>query len=396
MKSDREKMKSNRGNTRSDREKLIAPEELDELRKSVSRHFYVIEESIMDGIVLFKISPGPEKIEDSYESLKGELDRTGWIPFIKKERGEFVLAVAQMPSLPKPKPVWINFLLLALAIITTALAGSQLWLWLIEGVSTESGYPPWGWILFEPEYLKKGVIYYSIPLLSILGFHEFGHYIVSRFHNVQATPPYFIPLPPLPHSLTPGTLGAVIMNPGAIPDRRVLLHVGLAGPLAGFLVGIPVCFAGINLALGLPPPDITEGGFYFASPFIMIILEMMMDSQDVLSLHPTLFAAWIGMIVTAINLLPAGQLDGGHVAYAMLGDKQKYTGILALLLMMGLGFFFPTWLFFAFIILMIGLRHPPPLNDLTPLAKRDKLLCMVAIFVFLMTFVPIPIVAPTP
>jgi hypothetical protein len=80
----------------------------------------------------------------------------------------------------------------------------------------------------------------------------------------------------------------------------------------------------------------------------------------------------------------------------MLGDKQKYTGILALLLMMGLGFFFPTWLFFAFIILMIGLRHPPPLNDLTPLAKRDKLLCMVAIFVFLMTFVPIPIVAPTP
>jgi hypothetical protein len=373
-------------------ERMITEAEIERLKQKVEQYFLVRSWNLEENLLVFSLWVDLPRLDQQFAYLQGDLESLGWVPMLRERKGEYLLALAPKPLIPKPKPIWVNILLLAAAIITTTLVGSQFWLWLIEGVSSEGGFPPFGWLLLKPFYLKKGAIYYSLPILSILGCHELGHYFVSKRHKVPATLPYFIPFPPLPSVLSPGTFGAVISTRGTIPDKRALLDIGLAGPLVGFLVAIPVTLIGLNLALQLPIPEVAESEFFLASPLLLIVLEKIVNVPPILPLHPTLFAGWLGLLVTAINLLPAGQLDGGHVAYALLGGKQKYASWATLILMLALSFWFPTWILFAFIILMIGMRHPPPLNDVTPLSLRGKLLSLIALLIFILSFVPIPIV----
>jgi membrane-associated protease RseP (regulator of RpoE activity) len=307
---------------------------------------------------------------------------------LRKRDGEYLLALTPKPLIAKPKPIWVNILLLLATIITTTLVGSQFWILQVERIGLQ-----WSLLLLKKEYLLKGAIYFSLPLLLILGCHELGHYFVSRRYKVPATLPYFIPLPPIPGFLSLGTLGAVISTRGTIPNKRALLDIGIAGPLVGFLIAIPVTLIGLSLAQQLPPPlppKLGETELVLGLPLLFLLLEKLANIAP-LSLHPTLFAGWIGLLVTAMNLLPAGQLDGGHIAYASLGGKQKYTSVAALVLMLVLSYFFPVWILFAFIILLTGIRHPPPLNDITPLGLRGKLLAIFALLMFILSFVPIPI-----
>ena len=368
---------------------------IERLKQKVQQYFPIYSWKLEDNLLIFSVSVDLPGLDRQFSYLQKDLDRLGWTPMIREENGEHLLILTPKPSIPRPKPIWVNLLLLVATVVTTSLVGSQFWLWLVEGVTAEWGGfegPPFGRIILEAFNLKKGILYYSLPLLSILGCHELGHYFVSRRHKVPTTLPYFIPFPPIPKVLALGTFGAVISIRGAIPDKRALLDIGLAGPLVGFLVAIPVTLLGLHLALQLPTIEVSESELFLASPLIFIALEAIIGAPSMLPLHPTLFAGWLGLLITAINLLPAGQLDGGHIAYAFMGKKQKYVAWAALFMMLALSIWFPTWIFFAIIIILVGIRHPPPLNDVTPLDLRGKLLSLVAILIFLLSFVPIPIV----
>ncbi|MEA2055794.1 MAG: site-2 protease family protein, partial [Candidatus Thermoplasmatota archaeon] len=276
-----------------------------------------------------------------------------------------------------------NIVLFIATIITTTLAGSLLWVE-IYGAS-------WSEII-SLNYLFEGFIFFSIPLISILGIHEMGHYFTSKRHNLDTSLPFFMPLPP-PFIL--GTLGALISTKDPIPDRKALLDVGASGPICGFLVAIPVSLIGLFL-MQQNPIFIPAGEevITFTFPLVLQALSSFFAIPSNTVMHPTLFAGWAGFFLTAVNLLPIGQLDGGHVSRAILKGKYKYASWAVIFLLLGLGMFSTTWLVFAFIILfMIGTQHQPPLNDFSSLDTRRKLIGVLVLIIFMLCFAPIPMSA---
>jgi membrane-associated protease RseP (regulator of RpoE activity) len=247
------------------------------------------------------------------------------------------------------------------------------------------------WASLLPHYLIYGFVFFSIPLMGILGIHELGHYFVSKRHGVNTSLPFFIPLPPIPFPL--GTLGAVISMREPIPNRKALLDIGAAGPICGFITSIPVILIGFFLMQEYPlyPPPGAPPSFSIMYPLLLDGLSKFFSIPSGTLIHPTAFAGWVGIFVTSINLLPVGQLDGGHVARAALKEKHKYASWAAVALMLGLGIFYTGWLFMAFIVLLlIGTRHPPPLNEAIPLDSKSKWIIFAVGLIFALSFVPIP------
>jgi len=239
-------------------------------------------------------------------------------------------------------------------------------------------------------FLVGGPVY-SATLMTILLAHESGHYLMSRRHGIPATLPYFIPLPLPPF----GTLGAVIKMRGRMTSRRALLDIGVAGPLAGFFVTLPALIIGLKLSTVIPadqtPGFSLELGESILFSFVTrAVLGPLGEHQDVL-LHPMAYAAWAGLFVTALNLLPIGQLDGGHVIYALLGRHSRKVFIAALL-----GFavicavFYPGWILLILLILFFGFRHAPPVDNVTPLDPRRKVIGIAVMVLFILAFTPVP------
>lgn len=236
--------------------------------------------------------------------------------------------------------------------------------------------------------LLKGIPF-SFTLLFILGSHEFGHYFLARRNNVETTLPFFIPAPSLI-----GTFGAVIRMKSPIMDRRALLDIGAAGPLIGVIVTLPIIIAGLILSEVRPIPS--EGVITLGSSALMDFLTRMVhgslpDGMDVV-LHPVAFSGWIGLLVTSLNLMPVGQLDGGHVAYALFGPRQKhiawaFMGVILVLGVTGsLG-----WLVWAGILyFIVGIKHPPVVYEWVPLDAKRKIVGWVTILIFVLTFTPVP------
>jgi membrane-associated protease RseP (regulator of RpoE activity) len=230
-----------------------------------------------------------------------------------------------------------------------------------------------------------------------------GHFVMARRHGVTASLPFFIPLPPV-FSLNIGTMGAFISMREPIPDRKALLDIGAAGPIAGLLVAIPVTLLGLFLMqhdpVTLPP---VEGLAYLGAPLLYDALATPFALDPNQLIHPTAFAGWVGLLVTGINLLPAGQLDGGHVAHALLGERSKYLSFAAVgaLIVMGIGIpafgGFPGfegyggWLIFALLVSFLGVHHPAPLNSLSALDARRMALGWVAMAVLVVCFTPLPV-----
>jgi membrane-associated protease RseP (regulator of RpoE activity) len=243
----------------------------------------------------------------------------------------------------------------------------------------------------EPAALLEGVPF-SAALLLILGAHESSHYLTSRRHGVRSTLPLFIPAPTLA-----GTFGAVIRIESPIPDRRSLLEIGVAGPLAGFLVALPLAVAGLRLsrvaAHGAAAGG-SEAGLGLGSSLVFSLLERLvlgpLPEQASLVLHPVAFAAWIGFFVTAINLLPVGQLDGGHALYALAGRRQEGISRIAVLALAPLGFLWWGWFLWGGMLLFMGLRHPPVLAETSPLGWRERVLGAVAAAILALTLSPAP------
>lgn len=232
---------------------------------------------------------------------------------------------------------------------------------------------------------------YSFSLLLILLCHELGHYLTARYYRVDASLPYFLPMP---FSMV-GTLGAFIRIRSPFPDRRALIDVGLAGPIAGFLVCLPFLAAGV--ASSRPGP-LAAGGLQFGEPilfewFAAAFGPAVPDGQ-VLYLSPMGLAAWFGLLVTAINLLPMGQLDGGHALYAVLRGRAARFSKAVHLLMFPLAVWSPTWLVWGLLCLLLGARrpHPPTLDDSIPLGRSREWLAVAGVVTFILCFTPEPIV----
>jgi len=351
------------------------------IRKVVEKYFKVYEAKEGEN-TFFIHMPLDNTLEKRFEDLRMEFKEMDFIPFLQHERGEYVLHVIKKPRL-KTKPNWLNILLFLTTIVTTMLAGSMLFM---TERSLEGMFVPWN--------LLRGLVFFSFPLMAILGIHELGHYFVSKKHRVAASLPFFIPVPPL--GLPLGTLGAVISMREPIPDRKSLIDIGVAGPIAGFLVSIPVCLVGLFLMQQNPVFADPTQTFQLNPPLLFTVLSQLFTFPTVpgkeIVIHPTAFAGWVGLLVTAINLLPAGQLDGGHIARGALRDKHKYASYAAIGLLLLSSLFGGGWLFMAvFIIFFIGAGHPPALNEFVPLDMKRKMLVLLAIVIFVLSFTPIPI-----
>jgi len=246
-------------------------------------------------------------------------------------------------------------------------------------------------IFNHPSQLALGVPF-SASLLFILGTHELGHFIVSRRHGVSTTLPVFIPGPPLPPMI--GTFGAVIRIKSPITLKGALVDIGAAGPLSGFVVTVLVTIWGLHLSTVIPKThDIGAMGLGSSLAFMglsYLVVGPLPEGLDLL-LHPVAFAGWIGMFVTAMNLLPIGQLDGGHIVYALLGRRHKQFSILMVAVLVVLGVFtWPGWFIWAALISIIGMYHPPVRDQSVPMDARRRLTTAAAIIVFVLTFIPTP------
>jgi len=279
-------------------------------------------------------------------------------------------------SKTKEEKRWVNFVLLLATIITTIFAGSFL-----------AGANPFK----NPRTLLSGIPF-SFTLLLILGSHELGHYFACRRRGISSTLPYFIPVPPPIFPL--GTFGAIIRIKAPILDKKGLVEVGAAGPIAGFILAIPVTIVGLRLSKFVPLSQI-EGQIFLGNSLLFWALAKLFTSLPPvgfdLSLSPVAFSGWVGMFVTALNLLPLGQLDGGHVSYALFGNKVKFIAWPMIGMMLVLGIYWPGWWMWAvLIVVLLGLKHPPPLDDITPLDLRHKIIGWIALLIFALTFIPVP------
>ena len=233
---------------------------------------------------------------------------------------------------------------------------------------------------------------FSFTIMAILLSHEMGHYLTARYYRVKASLPYFIPFP---FSII-GTMGAFILIRSPFPHRRSLIDIGLAGPFAGFIVTIPALFVGISQSKFGPP--LAGDGLTLGEPILFRLVSALIwpgaPDDQVLYISPVGLAAWFGLLATAINLMPIGQLDGGHATYALLRRNAHRVSRIAFFLLFPMAYFGPTWLVWAMLAFLLGIRrpHPPTLNDETPLPKSRKWMGVLGYAMFILCFTPEPIV----
>ena len=285
---------------------------------------------------------------------------------------------------------WLNVILFVLTCVTTLGAGTLL----MAGYNEAAGNPSFrslGEILARPSILLTGLPF-MITIMGILFCHEMGHYVACRYYGVDASLPYFIPLP-LPGGF--GTMGAIIRMRSPIHHRGALLDIGIAGPIAGFVVAVAALLLSIGKAVPYPLNSAT-GTITVGEPLIFKMIAALMGPElppgTDSFLHPVSAAAWFGFLVTALNLLPAAQLDGGHVIYALFRAYHRWIsrGIAGTMLLLGV-FYWEGWLAWFVILLIIRLWHPPTVDDSIPLKPRHYLLAAFGLVMFILCFVPMPI-----
>ena len=282
---------------------------------------------------------------------------------------------------------WLHALLFAATIVTTTVVGGSHW----AGFASNFGARQ---IIAGPAALVARGLWYSVTLLAILGAHELGHYLACRYYRISATLPYFLPIP---FPLT-GTAGAFIKIRQPITTKPALFDVGIAGPLAGFLVALPALFIGLALSNVAPLPAHFVGA-ELGEPVLFKLASRIVwgtiPSHLSLNLHPMAFAAWFGLLATALNLFPIGQFDGGHIAYAAFGRRSFYVSVGTVAVALGLCFYSSSWIVWTALAIglltVFGWRHPPTWDDHVPLDRTRVWLAVVALIVFVLCFTPAPI-----
>ncbi len=274
----------------------------------------------------------------------------------------------------------LNIILFVVTIITTILAGTLL----------ENKNPLSDWTNFVHG------LPFSITLLLILGSHEMGHYLAAKRHDVDVSLPYFIPAPTII-----GTFGAIIKMRSPIRDKKALIEIGAAGPITGFIIAIPAYIIGLLQSEILPVSNVEGGvilGDSLLTKFLSYLIYPNIPTGYEVYISSIGFAAWIGLIVTMLNLLPVGQLDGGHITYALFGSFHKKIGyaVLAGITLLGLGLTLGgnpsyNWIIWAALVLFfIRVKHPPVFNQHLPVSTTHKFICLFSFIIFILTFIPIP------
>jgi hypothetical protein len=321
--------------------------------------------------------------EDTYRVLRDRFRKLGYTALLRHENGEDLIVAQKGVSVFTRSNPLINLLLLLATIVTTTFVGASFGQ--ANPLAALQAAINTGEVAPLLSAMQVGASF-AATLLIILGVHEMGHYVAARLHKVNVTLPYFIPVP-----FGLGTFGAFIQLKSPVENRKALFDVGLAGPVAGFVVALPL------LIVGLLASDIVaatgEGGRLGLSILVRWLVDLIHARPDgyAVALHPVAIAAWFGVLVTGFNLLPMGQLDGGHVAYAVLGRAARPLGIITFGTMILAGFtIWSGWWTWALFVFFTGLRHAQPLNDITPLDPARKVIGFLTLIWFLLIIVPKP------
>lgn len=350
--------------------------------------------------------------DQAYPQIAARFREMGYTAFLRDDPdGDGQVLLAEPGVLPQEggSRIWLNVLLYIVTILST----------LFVGATWSDQVPPnadLGWIL---THLWVGWPF-ALSLMAILTGHEFGHYFAGRYYKVPVSLPYFIPMPVPPL----GTMGAFIVMKGRSVNRRQMLTVGAAGPLVGFVLAVPILILGLSLSTVEPmaAPDPGTMIFLEGNSLLYLLLKFAVfgrvlpgsgepatflaglgeggaallgtfpiDAGFDVFISPVALAGWAGLLVTALNLIPVGQLDGGHVLYSLVGQRARIlTGpIIGILVLLGI-FFWQGWLLWAALIFFFGRAHPEPLDDVTGLDTSRKLVAVAVLLVFVLTFAPLP------
>ncbi|MFQ5896769.1 MAG: site-2 protease family protein [Candidatus Methylomirabilia bacterium] len=355
---------------------LLVLEQL--LRGNVEDLFVLEERQIRGQVVSFRgrllLAPGR-----ALDLLERRFKPFGYTPFLQQERGQVWIRALPVAGVTEAGNPMVNLVLFVATCLSTLVAGSGAFL----------AFNPFT----EPARLLSGVPF-AFTLLSILGVHEFGHYFTARYYRAAVSLPYFIPAPP---PFIFGTLGAIIKMKSPPRDRDSLFDIAAAGPLAGLVVAIPALVIGLQWSrmIAIPPG---YGGLIFGDSLMMRFLVYLTfgsipEGMDIL-IHPVGLAGWVGLFVTALNLFPVGQLDGGRIAYALFGVHHRKLSLATFVALLAMGAVTGSlnWVVWAALLFfLIGFHHSPPLNDLTPLSSGRYLVGAICLILLVLLVPPIPI-----
>jgi membrane-associated protease RseP (regulator of RpoE activity) len=403
----------------TDRQSLGLPVHTDDITHIVNRFFTISSVTTGGERYGFQVRyDGMLRMADSekaYDQMAAALKPLGLMPLFRtQDEAQVVLIVDQRPE-PKIGPLWVNLFLFGLTVVSVMFTGAQFGN--VDTVALASS--AFGGIV---GFILQGWPF-AVSLLGILLAHEFGHYLVGRARGVKVTLPYFIPFP----FSAFGTMGAFISMKEVPKNKKHMLEIGLAGPLIGLLVTIPILMIGLNLStLGPVAAEMPEGYVQFLEGNSVVYLlakyitfgewlpqpvsygdmspvfywvryfftgrPLPLGGLDV-QIHPVAWAGWAGLFVTAINLIPAGQLDGGHILYMLLGKKyaqRVFPFVLGALVL--LGFAWQGWWLWAVLIFFVGRHYAEPLDQITPIDRKHKILGIIALVIFFLIAIPVPLV----
>jgi len=339
----------------------------EQIRQIVAAEFTIEEGFIEYNTPTFYVTP-PVSLKQAFLRLYKQLNSMQLVPVLRKRENRVMLQVVPKPPVRPSRPL-INLALLVATVGTTLITGYLL---------SETMLNPW-----------VGAIMFSAALMSIFGAHEMGHKLTANRHRIEATYPYFIPgIPPFP------TFGAVIQQKSLPPNRDALFDLGISGPIIGFMVTIVVSIIGITMSNVIPVNELPPGAFQppllldFLANILLKFPPILPGEIALVELHPVAYAGYIGMIVTMLNLMPVGQLDGGHIAHVMLSEKARLLlSFIAIISMVLTGF----WLMAILAFLIARVRHPDPLDGVSNLSTSRKLATLLAIVIFALSVAPVPL-----
>jgi membrane-associated protease RseP (regulator of RpoE activity) len=388
---------------------VIDPTDL--LRAAAERVMDIHDTTLGDGnpyVVRFRGRLRMDSIE-AYALVSERFRPLGYTALFRNDGGSHAVLAVKGVIDPPASRIWVNYLLFGLTVLSVLFTGG------LYGYQGDVPTGVMGWMR-----LVIAGWPFVLSMLGILLAHELGHYFVARYHKVAVTLPYFIPLP----ILSPfGTMGAFIMLKSPPTNRRVLLDIGIAGPLAGFVVAVPVLIYGLMTSPVQPLTLLPGQGISLEGNSIVYVLAKLavfrqflpvpasygnlpswlymlryyllgfpapVGGKDVL-LNQVAWAGWAGLLVTGLNLIPAGQLDGGHALYVLVGQRARRLVPFIIVILVGLGFFWPGWFLWAGLIYFLGRTHAEPLDQITELDPRRKALAVLALVLFLLVITPIPL-----
>ena len=381
---------------------LTTPERqsiVDRLRQVLLPHMEIEEYEILEpprGAIAFRGRVMGETGE-AFDAFSQAFENLGYTAMLRPtEDGRHQVVAVEGVHDDEPPNAWVNLGLFLATLLTVLFIGAANALQFAEQFQGQEVSYDLLSILLN---LHRGIPFAG-ALMGILVAHELSHYVVARRYGTPVSLPYFIPMPNLL-----GTMGAVITQKAPMRNRKALFDIGIAGPLGGLVLAVPLLFVGLSLStVQAPPPGIDqalqEGNslLYIAAKYVVFGEVLPRNGLDVW-IHPVAFAAWAGLLVTMINLIPVGQLDGGHISYALLGRRAWTLGYVLIAAMFGWGSLLLLrnnqaggfWVLWGFINLLLNRKHPPPLNDVTTVSRGRVVVGGLMLVVFILTFMPSPL-----